>query len=86
MYLFSIFLDSLIFFISYLLIFISISGYGMAFSSIVQHNTKNIFDYYFFGFPILIILSFIIYLTIGFSEYTNLFFMLLGIIFYIKNN
>ena len=86
MYLLYIFLDSLIFFISYLLIFISISGYGMAFSSITQHNTKNIFDYYFFGFPILIILSFIIYLTIGFSEYTNLFFMLLGIIFYIKNN
>jgi len=80
----SLLTDTIVLFFSYILIFTSISGYGFIFSSFIRYNPKNIFDYYFFGLPVLILLGFAIYLTIGFNEYFNLFFILFGIYFFLK--
>ena len=77
-------MDTLVFFFSYILIFISISGYGLIFFSFIRHNPKNIFDYYFFGLPVLILLGFIIYLTVGFNQYLNLLFLLFGLYLFSK--
>jgi hypothetical protein len=80
----SLLTDTLVFLFSYILIFTSISGYGFIFSSFIRYNPKNIFDYYFFGLPVIILLGFAIYLTIGFNEYFNLFFILFGIYLFLK--
>ena len=74
--------DLLIFFSIYILIFLSISGYGFLFSYIIKYNPKNSFDSYLIGIPILTLMGFFIYLTLGFNQYLNLFFLCLGIFFF----
>lgn len=76
--------DLLIFFSIYILIFLSISGYGFLFSYIIKYNPKNSFDSYLIGIPILTLMGFFIYLTLGFNQYLNLFFLCLGIFFFFK--
>ena len=66
--------DILIFFSIYVLIFLSISGYGFLFSSIIKYEPKNSFDSYLMGMPILTLTSFFIYLTFGYNKYFNFFF------------
>ena len=47
-------------------------------------SQKNSFDSYLIGIPILILIGFFIYLTFGFNQYLNLFFLCLGIFFFIN--
>jgi hypothetical protein len=77
-------LDLSYFFLIYILIFLSISGYGFLFSYIIKYEPKNSFDSYLIGIPILILIGFFIYLTFGFNQYLNLFFLCLGIFFFIN--
>jgi hypothetical protein len=77
-------LDLSYFFLVYILIFLSISGYGFLFSYIIKYEPKNSFDSYLIGIPILILIGFFIYLTFGFNQYLNLFFLCLGIFFFIN--
>jgi hypothetical protein len=76
--------DILIFFSIYVLIFLSISGYGFLFSSIIKYEPKNSFDSYLMGMPILTLTSFFIYLTFGYNKYFNFFFLCLGILVFLK--
>jgi hypothetical protein len=76
--------DFIFFFIAYILIFTSICGYGSIFFSIINYKPKNIFDYFFYGLPFLVIISFFIYLSSGFNEYLNVLFLILGFFFFLK--
>jgi hypothetical protein len=77
--------DFIFFFIAYILIFTSICGYGSIFFSIINYKPKNTFDFFFYGLPFLVIISFFIYLSSGFNEYLNVFFLILGFFFFLKN-
>ena len=76
--------DFIYFFIAYILIFTSICGYGSMFFSIINFKPKNIFDYFFYGLPFLVIISFFIYISFGFNEYLNVFFLILGFFIFFK--
>lgn len=76
--------DFIFFFIAYILIFTSICGYGSIFFSIINYKPKNIFDYFFYGLPFLVITSFFIYISFGFNEYFNFLFLILGFSFFLK--
>jgi hypothetical protein len=84
MHLFDLFINILTFLFIYLIIFSSISGYGIVFSSVINYSLKNIFDSYFIGLAIVTLFSFIIYLTFGFNDYFNILFLLLGVFFFIR--
>jgi len=83
MHFFYLSINILIFLFIYFIIFASISGYGMKFSSIINYNFKNTFDSYFIGLPVVTLFSFIIFLTVGFSDYFNILFLLLGVFFFV---
>ena len=84
MHLFDLFINILTFLFIYLIIFSSISGYGIVFSSVINYSLKNIFDSYFIGLAIVTLFSFIIYLTFGFNDYFNILFLLIGVFFFIR--
>jgi hypothetical protein len=77
-------IDFIFFFIAYILIYTSICGYGSIFFSIINYKPKNIFDNFFYGLPFLVIISFFIYISSGFNEYLNVFFLILGFSFFLK--
>ena len=77
-------IDFIFFFIAYILIFTSICGYGSMFFSIINYKPKNIFDYFFYGLPFLVIISFFIYISFGFNEYLNVLFLILGFLIFFK--
>jgi len=75
-------LDLSYFFLIYILIFLSISGYGILFSYIIKYEPKNSFDSYLIGIPILTLVGFFFYITLGFFHFFILFFLCLGIFFF----
>ncbi len=79
----TIFLNILLFILIYSLGYFSVCGFGKFFiNSKNLSNNFNFFDLQIFGTILLLILSYLIYLTIGTNFIINIFIFFLGIIFY----
>lgn len=81
-----IFINTTIFFLIYILGYISISEYGSFFNKFLKvHKKENFTTNFFFGLIIIFFLSFLIRTTIGYNEYINVVILLFGIILSFKN-
>ena len=65
-----------------ILYFYSVLGFG----KVISDNNSNYFESYLDGTIILLILSYLIYLTIGTNHTINLIILFVGLIFYFKEN
>lgn len=77
-----IYLKLILFFVISLLYFYSVLGFG----KVTSDNNSNYFESYLDGTIILLILSYLIYLTIGTNHTINLIILFVGLIFYFKEN
>lgn len=81
-----IFINTTIFFLIYILGYISISEYGSFFNKFFKvHEKENFTTNFFFGLIIIFFLSFLIRATIGYNEYINVGILLFGITLSFKN-
>ena len=84
-----IILDTLVYYLFFILFIISTIGYGIFFKNHVfkdKTKTENIFKYFFLGIIILFPLSFINYFIISYIAYTNIFIVIFGAMIFINNN
>ena len=79
--------DLILYYLSFLFLFFSISGYG-----IILHNTfisniynKNFFVYFFYGISIITCITFFLNYLIPSNKFFNLFIILIGTFFFLKN-
>ena len=72
-------------FFAYILIFFSISGYGSTLIENKTSNKVNIFENYLYGLPIITIISFFYSNLLQYNKYINIFFAIIGLLFFLKN-
>lgn len=76
------YLDLLLFFLIYIYIFFSISGFGLFFNKyILRNKVYNNFEFFFLGLPVIFILSFYYSIFFKYNIYFNLVFSLFGFFF-----
>ena len=81
----NIFLETIFYYLIYLISLLSISGYGIVVNNFFfnkKNKIQNIFSNFFWGLPLLLLISFFIYISIGYSKYLNLFIIVAGFIFF----
>ena len=75
--------DSLLLFTIYFLSIFSIAGYGKITTFFFNKKKINdIFELFFLGLPLLLILGFLNYVVIGYSKYLNIIVLLFGFFYY----
>ena len=74
----------ILFVLIYLIGFLSISGFGKLFvdKNNLNYNKGNFFDLQIFGTIILLVSSYLIYVTIGTNHFINIFILFFGVIIY----
>ena len=78
------FLNFSLFILIYIFGFLSVSGFGKLFikKNNINYNHNNFFDLQIFGTIILLVISYLIYLTIGTNHIINIFILFLGLLIY----
>ena len=78
------FLNFSLFILIYIFGFLSVSGFGKLFikKNNITYNHNNFFDLQIFGAIILLVISYLIYLTIGTNHIINIFILFLGLLIY----
>ena len=68
----------------YLIGFLSVSGFGKLFvnKNNLNYNKGNFFDLQIFGTIVLLVSSYLIYITIGTNHFINIFILFFGVIIY----
>ena len=85
------FVDTIIFFIVYLLSLISIAGYGIILNNLLFKGTVNIqqniniFSSFFLGLPFLMVAGFINYVLFGYHQVSNILIIIFGILGFFYN-
>lgn len=83
---YSNYLNLLIFFLAYLYIFFSITGYGIIFYKYLfsnKLNYRNNFIFFFFGLPFVFLIIFYYSIFFKYNFYFNIFFTLTGLFFFL---
>ena len=78
--------DTLIFFLIYIISYVTISEYGNFLNFIFKFKTKENYTInFFYGLLFIFFLSFFIRITLGYYDYINLVLLILGLLLFLKN-